>query len=213
MAPRECRGGGPWPRWCDRSGGFRRGGVIGRRPRFGGDAPVPEASGRPCTGRLAGVARGPGRLLTPRQGNLDLGPVAETSSPRSSTGIASLGRARSSSCTGALLVHGPMALQRSLAAADEQHHCAAQHVLPRAAARARGSTLMSALDFDGIAPIGAPPRPALIYSFPAIDWKRRASSPPCPCFDTSRLRSLAASSPAPSGPRRSERTWFPPTGS
>jgi hypothetical protein len=64
-----------------------------------------------------------------RQELLDLGPVAETSSPRSSTGIASLGRARSSSCTGALLVHGPMALQRSLAAADEQHHCAAQHVL------------------------------------------------------------------------------------
>jgi hypothetical protein len=79
--------------------------------------------------RLAKVAGARGRIYVQRQELLDLGPVAETFL----TGIVYRHRftwkGEVEQLNRALLVHGPMAVQRSLAAADEQHFCAAQHVL------------------------------------------------------------------------------------
>ena len=96
-----------------------------RVPECGRDSIHPEHR----TARLAKVAGERGRLYLKRQELLDLGPVAETFLTEIVHRHRFTWKAEVEQLHGALLVHGPAALQRSLAVAGEQHLYAAHHVL------------------------------------------------------------------------------------
>jgi transposase len=96
-----------------------------RVPECGRDSIHPEHR----TARLAKVAGARGRLYLKRQELLDLGPVAETFLTEIVHRHRFTWRAEVEQLHGALLAHGPAALQRSLAVAGEQRLYAAHHVL------------------------------------------------------------------------------------
>jgi len=96
-----------------------------RVPECGRDSFHPEHR----TARLARVAGARGRLYLKRQELLDLGPVAEVFLTEIVHRHRFTWKAEVEQLHGALLTHGPAVLQRSLAAAGEQHLYAAQHVL------------------------------------------------------------------------------------
>jgi transposase len=96
-----------------------------RVPECGRDSIHPEHR----TARLAKVAGERGRLYLKRQELLDLGPVAETFLTEIVHRHRFTWKAEVEQLHGALLAHGPAALQRSLAVAGEQHLYAAHHVL------------------------------------------------------------------------------------
>jgi transposase len=81
------------------------------------------------TARLAKVAGARGRLYLKRQELLDLGPVAEAFLTEIVHRHRFTWKGEVEQLHGALLAHGPAALERSLAAAGERHLYAAQHVL------------------------------------------------------------------------------------
>jgi transposase len=96
-----------------------------RVPECGRDSFHPEHR----TARLAKVAGERGRLYLKRQELLDLGPVAEIFLTEIVHCHRFTWKAEVEQLHGALLTHGPAALQRSLAAAGERHLYAAHHVL------------------------------------------------------------------------------------
>ena len=96
-----------------------------RVPECGRDSIHPEHR----TARLAKVAGERGRLYLKRQELLDLGPVAETFLTEIVHRHRFTWKAEVEQLHGALLAHGPAALQRSLAVAGEQRLYAAHHVL------------------------------------------------------------------------------------
>lgn len=96
-----------------------------RVPECGRDSIHPEHR----TARLAKVAGERGRLYLKRQELLDLGPVAETFLTEIVHRHRFTWKAEVEQLHGALLAHGPAALQRSLAVAGEQCLYAAHHVL------------------------------------------------------------------------------------
>jgi len=98
-----------------------------RVPECGRDSIHPEHR----TARLAKVAGERGRLYLKRQELLDLGPVAETFLTEIVHRHRFTWKAEVEQLHGALLAHGPAALQRSLALAGEQRLYAAHHVLER----------------------------------------------------------------------------------
>ncbi len=83
------------------------------------------------TARLAQVAGERGRLYLKRQELLDLGPVAEVFLTEIVHRHRFTWKAEVEQLHEALLMHGPAALQHSLAVAGEQHLYAAHHVLER----------------------------------------------------------------------------------
>ena len=96
-----------------------------RVPECGRDSFHPEHR----TARLAKVAGERGRLYLKRQELLDLGPVAEVFLTEIVHRHRFTWKAEVEQLHGALLVHGPAALHRSLALAGEQRLFAAHHVL------------------------------------------------------------------------------------
>lgn len=96
-----------------------------RVPEGGRDSIHPEHR----TARLAKVAGERGRLYLKRQELLDLGPVAEVFLTEIVHRHRFTWKAEVEQLHGALLAHGPAALQRSLALASEQRLFAADHVL------------------------------------------------------------------------------------
>ena len=96
-----------------------------RVPECGRDSFHPEHR----TARLAKVAGERGRLYLKRQELLDLGPVAEVFLTEIVHRHRFTWKGEVEQLHGALLAHGPAVLQRSLAAAGEQHLYGAQHVL------------------------------------------------------------------------------------
>lgn len=96
-----------------------------RVPECGRDSLHPEHR----TARLAKVAGERGRLYLKRQELLDLGPVAELFLTEIVHRHRFTWKAEVDQLHGALLAHGPAALQRSLAVAGEQRLYAADHVL------------------------------------------------------------------------------------
>jgi len=96
-----------------------------RVPECGRDSIHPEHR----TARLAKVAGERGRLYLKRQELLDLGPVAETFLTEIVHRHRFTWKGEVEQLHGALLAHGPAALQRSLAVAGEQGLYAAHHVL------------------------------------------------------------------------------------
>jgi transposase len=96
-----------------------------RVPECGRDSIHPEHR----TARLAKVAGERGRLYLKRQELLDLGPVAEVFLTEIVHRHRFTWKAEVEQLHGALLVHGPAALHRSLALAGEQRRFAAHHVL------------------------------------------------------------------------------------
>src|SRR5437867_1384098 len=96
-----------------------------RVPECGRDSFHPEHR----TARLAKVAGERGRLYLKRQELLDLGPVAEVFLTEIVHRHRFTWKAEVEQLHRALLVHGPAALQRSLALASEQRLFAAHHVL------------------------------------------------------------------------------------
>jgi transposase len=96
-----------------------------RVPECGRDSIHPEHR----TARLAKVAGERGRLYLKRQELLDLGPVAETFLTEIVHRHRFTWKAEVEQLHGALLTHGPAALQRSLAVAGEQRLYAAHHAL------------------------------------------------------------------------------------
>jgi transposase len=96
-----------------------------RVPECGRDSIHPEHR----TARLAKVAGERGRLYLKRQELLDLGPVAELFLTEIVHRHRFTWKAEVEQLHSALVVHGPAALQRSLAVAGEQRLYAAHHVL------------------------------------------------------------------------------------
>ena len=96
-----------------------------RVPECGRDSIHPEHR----TARLAKVAGERGRLYLKRQELLDLGPVAEVFLTEIVHRHRFTWKAEVEQLHGALLAHGPAALQHSLALAGEQRLYAAHHVL------------------------------------------------------------------------------------
>jgi transposase len=96
-----------------------------RVPECGRDSFHPEHR----TARLAKVAGERGRLYLKRQELLDLGPIAEVFLTEIVHRHRFTWKGEVEQLHGALLAHGPAVLQRSLAAAGEQHLYGAQHVL------------------------------------------------------------------------------------
>jgi hypothetical protein len=96
-----------------------------RVPEGGRDSIHPEHR----TARLAKVAGARGRRYLKRPERLDLGPVAETFLTEIVHRHRFTWKAEVEQLHGALLAHGPAALQRSLAVAGEQRLYAAPHVL------------------------------------------------------------------------------------